>query len=226
MQRFTSFFKSNIGLKVVMGVTGILFATFLIAHVAGNMLLLVSPELFNKYAYALTSNKALLYTAEAGLVGILVAHIVSAAILSKRNRAARPQSYAKKQNSGRSRRRWWSSNMGISGLFILFFIVVHLLNFKWGPYFTTVVDDTEMRDLAKLVISDFQQPVKVAFYSIAMVLIAMHLMHGVRSAFATLGLESPRYERPLYFIARFWAVGVMGLFLLIPLWIYFIGVPQ
>lgn len=226
MKRIFSFLNSNIGLKLIMGVTGLALALFLVVHVAGNLTLLVSPELFNQYAYMLTSNKALLYTAEAGLIAMFGAHIYAAITLSRRNKKARSVRYAVKSNSNRSRRSWLSSNMAITGTFLLVFLVFHLMNFKFGEYIPTVQNGTEMRDLAALVIADFSQPLKVAFYSIAMLVMTMHLLHGVRSAFSTLGAEHPRISKIIALGSKGLVVAVGLGFLIIPLWIYFIGVES
>lgn len=205
-----------------MAITGFLLALFLLVHMAGNIVILVSQEAFNKYAYALTSNKALLFSAEAGLIALLGIHFVASVVLTRRNKKARPQRYEYRENTKKSRRTWASSNMIITGLFILLFLVVHLLNFKFGEEVMIEQDGVLMRDLAYNVIASFQKPLEVAFYVIAMIMIAMHLSHGFRSAFGTLGLETSRTEKILKRISQVYLVVVFGGFIFIPLGIYFL----
>lgn len=206
-----------------MSLTGMALSVFLLAHVAGNLLILVNPLLFNDYAYALTKNKAFLYTAEAGLIAVFVLHIVMAIKLSRANREARPERYEVRANSGRSRRFWGSSNMGITGTLILIFLVFHIWHFKYGESYPTVQNGVEMRDLAKNVIDDFQRLEYVAIYVAALLLVGLHLLHGFRSAFETLGLATTRWDSAFKIASRVYVVGVIGGFLLIPIAIFLKG---
>lgn len=220
MCKFIQFFKSNIGLKFCMAVSGTLLCLFLLVHMAGNLLILADAQVFNDYAYALTKNKILLYVAEAGLLGIVGLHIVAAVVLARRNRAARPQAYQVKTNSGLSRRNWFSSNMIITGGFVVFFLVYHINHFKFGPEYQTVQNGVPMRDLARLVEHEFTEAYEVILYVVAMLVIAFHLFHGVRSLFATFGAESGKSMRLIQAISYSFVVLVMGGFILIPLTIF------
>ena len=108
MLKLKLFFESLIGLKLIMAVTGILLCLFLLTHVAGNLTILIYPELFNAYAFNLTSNKAFLYAAEVGLASIFILHIFAAIKLTLMNRRARPVAYQFQSNTGKSRRSWMS----------------------------------------------------------------------------------------------------------------------
>lgn len=224
MSKLKLLFDSLIGLKLIMAVTGILLCLFLLTHVAGNLTILIDPELFNAYAFNLTSNKAFLYTAEVGLASIFILHIFAAIKLTRMNRKARPVSYAFQSNTGRSRRSWMSSNMGLTGTLILLFLIFHIRNFKFGEEVMISQNGQEMRDLAFNVINDFQQPFYVLIYVVAMLILVMHLLHATQSFFATLGLESSRTLALSENFSRIFVLLVGGGFLLIPLWIYFVGV--
>jgi succinate dehydrogenase / fumarate reductase cytochrome b subunit len=206
-----------------MALTGLGLALFLLAHVAGNLVILVSTTAFNQYAHALTSNLALLYTAEAGLIALFVVHIVLAIQLTRRNRAARPVAYYRVSNTGRSRRFWGSSNMAISGLVILIFIVYHILHFKFGPSYSTIEGETPMRDLARLVFEEFAKPSQVAIYEIALLMLGMHLWHGFRSLWDTLGVGTSRCDKLIKRITHAYVIVVIGGFMMIPLWIFLTG---
>lgn len=224
MSKAICFFRSSIGLKFIMAVSGLLMSLFLLAHVLGNLVILVSPEAYNAYSHALTSNKPLLYGAEVGLIVIVIAHFFSAVILTRRNRAARVIGYKVKQNSGRSRRTWLSSYMIVSGLFLLFFIVIHLLDFKFGEEFSVVQDGVQMRDIARLVLAELSEAGEAIFYVVAMLILGAHLIHGVRSAFSSIGVDAPRYTCAIKLISYGYLVLVVGGFLLIPIWIFLGGV--
>jgi len=206
-----------------MASSGMLLALFLLAHVAGNLVILLSASKFNEYAHMLTSNLPLLYAAEAGLIAITLIHIAVAIQITRMNKTARPIAYQVKQNTGRSRRWWGSSNMGITGTFILLFIIYHILHFKFGANYTTIENGVEVRDLARLVFEEFKEPFEVGLYVVAMILIGMHLMHGFRSIWDTMGLNDSKRDCLIKNATRLYVVLVFGGFLAIPLWIFFFG---
>ena len=86
---------SSVGKKFVMGITGLLLCGFLVTHLAGNLLMLVSPDAYNGYAHALHSNELLIKFAEVGLLVLFVTHLYLAFATSRENRQARgPVGYA------------------------------------------------------------------------------------------------------------------------------------
>lgn len=206
-----------------MASSGMLLALFLVAHMAGNIVILVSASKYNEYSYALTANKLLLFTAEAGLIALLLVHLVVAIQLTCRNRAARPVPYAMKSNTGRSRRWWASSNMGVLGTLVLIFIIYHLIHFKFGTHYVTTENGVEMRDLAKLVFEEFKEPFEVCLYVAAMIVVGMHLAHGFRSIWDTLGINDSKRNRLIRMLTHLYIVVVFGGFISIPLWIFFFG---
>jgi len=218
------FFNSSIGLKITMALTGMLLCGFLLIHMLGNLLILFSPEAYNLYSFNLTSNKIFLYTAEVGLLGLTLLHILVAIKLSIHNRRSRPERYQYKKNTSLSRRSWYSSNMIITGGIILYFIVTHLLEFRFGEEIMTEQKSVPMRDIAASVIGEFQDLEDVIFYIVAITLLMLHILHGLRSAFASLGLEYPRYEKSFHVLSRLFVFGVSAGFIVIPIWIYFVGV--
>ncbi len=221
--RLGKFLCSSIGLKLLMSLTGLGLALFLITHVAANLLVLVDGAKLNAYSHALISNEALLFSAEAGLLGIFLLHIYVAIRLTRMNRAARPIAYASMKDTGRSRRWFGSSNMGITGLLILIFVIYHLIHFKWGTYYTTIQDGVEMRDLSALIREEFHETFEVLLYVGAMIVIAIHLWHGIRSLFDTLGVAKSSWDKLFWALSRAYVILVMGGFTMIPLWIYFLG---
>src|SRR5205085_11893527 len=126
MNIFTHVFKSSLGRKYVMAITGFFLFLFVIAHLAGNLQLFLGPEALNRYGHFLQSNPELLWPARAALLVLVALHIWAALALSGENRAARPVGYAVYRPVGSS---YASRTMLMSGLIALVFIIYHLLHF-------------------------------------------------------------------------------------------------
>jgi succinate dehydrogenase / fumarate reductase cytochrome b subunit len=215
-----SFFSSSVGSKILIGLTGLLLFGFLISHLLGNLTLFGGAPAFNAYAHKLESLGPLVYLAEAGLIAIFLLHIVKTMLNYRRNAAARPKGYQEKRWAGHtSRKSWASTTMALTGLFILFFVVVHVRTFKFGPWY--IDPETGHRDLFRLVTEIYSNPLYVGFYVAAMVLIGMHLNHGISSAAQSLGLSNQRYGRGLVLGGRVLAVLIAGGFAVLPLFMYY-----
>ena len=123
------FWQSSVGKKAVMAVTGLAMVAFLISHVLGNLQVFEGPQKINDYSAALRRLGPLLWLLRAGLAASLVLHVIAAYQLTQRKRAARPIGYAEHdpQVSTFAARtiRW-------GGVFVLVFIVLHLLHFTFG----------------------------------------------------------------------------------------------
>ncbi len=209
---------SSIGKKIIMGACGAIWAGFVFAHMAGNMLILVSAELYNKYGHAIVSNKPLLYVAEVVLVSALLVHAIIGIMLTLENRKAKPVKYAVAA-SGEKRTTLASRTMAFHGSVILFFVIYHLITFKYGPEYTVTYDGVVMRDLHRLVMEVFQQPIYVVGYIICLLLLGWHLSHGVSSVFQTLGLNHPKYHNKIKWIACIYALVVAAGFISQPLYV-------
>jgi succinate dehydrogenase / fumarate reductase cytochrome b subunit len=189
--QLSGFLSSSIGKKQIMGLTGLALSGFLLTHMLGNFLLLVGKDAFNLYAHTLTSNPAI-YLAEAVLVALFLTHFFIAMKLTFENKKARPQKYFVKTKTGRGS-NFASSTMPYTGMIIMIFLVLHLLNFKYGTHYTTDVEGKEIRDIYRTVIEYFQNPFYTAWYVFAMITIAIHLSHGFQSAFQSLGFRGPDF---------------------------------
>lgn len=222
MSAFRFYLSSSIMKKQVMGVTGLLLCGFLLSHLAGNCLIYVGSDAFNVYAYTLISNP-LIYVAEAILAVIFLTHLGLALKLTIENKAARPQRYYIKQNTGRGA-TFASSTMPYTGMIILVFLVLHLLHFKFGPVYMTTVDGVEMRDLYKTVVEYFQSPLNVAWYIFVMIALAIHVSHGFWSAFQSIGFSHPKYNCAIKFISKAFAVLVFVGYSALPIYCHLQGV--
>ncbi len=211
--------SSSIGTKVLVAITGICLFLFLISHLAGNLLVFVGPAMFNEYSHKLVSNP-IIWIAEAGLLAVFVTHVWKAVTNYLKNRGARPVRYTMTRNAGGpSRKSPASSTMIVTGLVTLVFVVLHLKTFKFGPYY----EIEGVRDLYRLEVEVFSNPLYVAFYVACMVLIGFHLWHGVGSSAESLGIDHPRRTPFILKFSKVMAVILAGGFLIIPIVIFLMG---
>ncbi|MCB0371227.1 MAG: succinate dehydrogenase cytochrome b subunit [Bdellovibrionales bacterium] len=213
------FFGSSVGKKYLMGLSGLVWAGFIFVHMLGNMLILVSPDLYNSYGHTVVSNKVLLYGTEAALIWALVTHVYCAITLTLSNRAARSSRYAATPNGGKAP-SFASQWMAVHGSIILVFIISHLITFKYGSYYETTVNGVVMRDLARLIFEVFQQPLAFGWYVISLILLGFHLTHGVRSIFQSFGLLHPAYQPIIKKAGVVYAIVVAGGFIAQPVFVF------
>ena len=183
MNWLTNTLGTSVGKKLMMAITGLGFCVFLIAHLAGNLTLYAGKDAFNSYAEHLHSLGPLLNVAELGLLFFAVIHVLTGAILFYQNFKARPVRYSVNKNAGG--RTIGSRTMPYTGFFLLLFIIFHLLNFHF-------VDKTNTT-IFQIVSSSFAKPGYVFFYTVAMIVAAIHVSHGLWSAFQTIGVNHPKY---------------------------------
>lgn len=182
---------SSVFKKQIMGVTGLLLCGFLLSHMAGNCLLFVGPEAFNKYSHALISNP-LIYGAEVILAMLFLSHMAIALRLTLENKKARPIQYHTRTVSGRGA-TFASATMPYTGIVALIFLVIHIVGIKYGTHYETTINGVEMRDIYRTTIEYFQDPIHVGIYLFAMILLGIHTSHGFWSAFQSLGFNHPKY---------------------------------
>lgn len=215
------FLRSTVGRKYLMGATGLVWMGFIFGHMAGNMLILISPDIYNAYGHAIVSNKILLYGTEIVLVSAILVHVTTAISLTKSNADARDTQYKITPN-GPKGSSWASRNMGLQGSIILAFIILHLITFKYGTHYETMVDGVKMRDLHRLVIEVFQRPGYVVWYFISLGLMMFHLSHGAHSIFQSFGILERKMQDGLKKFAWTYAVVVVAGFLSQPLYVFLI----
>lgn len=184
LDRLRTFLSSSLGQKSLMALTGLALVGFLVAHLAGNLLIFAGDEKFNAYAVALESQGALLYVAEIGLTAVFVVHIALALRTSAQNREARKSRYAIRQTMGRATAG--SRSMLVTGAIIGVFLVVHLLDFRLSP-------EKNAEQLAQMVRARLTEPTGITLYLIGVAAVGLHVSHAVQSALHTLGLHHSRY---------------------------------
>lgn len=204
------FYSSSIGRKFFVAVAGICLCGFLVLHLLGNLLIFKGAPVFNRYASALDSNP-LIPAAELILAGFFLLHILIALWLRYENKRARPMGYARYEDKGG--RTWGSRTITWTALMVLAFLIVHLKSIRFGD---------KSRGVYHLVMASLQNPFVAIFYVISMGALALHLSHGVQSAFQTLGLNHPKYTPLVKTLGRLFAAVICIGFAAIPIWALFL----
>jgi succinate dehydrogenase / fumarate reductase cytochrome b subunit len=187
MGRLRRLVSTSIGAKTIMALTGLGLFLFVIAHLLGNLTLLRGRDAMNDYAALLESMPALIWPARAGLLAIFVIHVTFAARLAHENRQARPEGY---RHEDTLQATWASRHMLLTGAVIGAFVVYHLLHFTFHVVPTGEVEMLEgRRDVYGMVVGAFRNGGIVATYVVAQFLLGVHLIHGSKSLFQTMGWD-------------------------------------
>ena len=215
--------KSSIAKKYWMAGTGLFLCLFLIGHMLGNLQLLLPAEVaskqFNEYAKFMTTNPLVKILSYITYISILF-HAIDGILLTIQNKKARPIDYAYSKPSANS--NWSSRNMGLLGVILLLFIVVHMRSFWYEMHFGEIgLDLYGQKDLYKLTTEAFHQLWSVILYVVCMVAIAFHLSHGFTSAFQSVGLNHPKINSITKKLAMFFGIAIPFAFAIIPIYIYF-----
>jgi succinate dehydrogenase / fumarate reductase cytochrome b subunit len=218
MSSFRRVFSSSVGTKLLIGLTGLLLFAYLLLHLAGNLIVFAGQDTFNGYSHVLISNP-LVVPVEIALLLVFVLHVYKTVAMWLGNQSARPVGYEKKAWAGHTSRKSVSSTTMIwTGLVTLFFVAVHLKQFKFGPWYE--IGDPPVRDLYRMEVEVFTSPLWVGFYVLCAVLVGFHLRHGISSAFQSLGADHPIYTKRLVLLGTILAVLIGAGFALIPIWVY------
>jgi succinate dehydrogenase / fumarate reductase cytochrome b subunit len=183
MNWFIDLLRTSIGKKLLMAFTGMGFCVFLFIHLIGNLTLYGGKDFFLSYVEHLHALGPLIIIAECGLLLFAVIHVTTGIILFIENWRARPVGYLMKKNAGG--RTIGSATMPYTGILILAFIIIHLLN----VHFVDLSQQTVFQVLKNI----FSFLPYVVFYTLAVIIVAIHVSHGFWSLFQTLGANHPKY---------------------------------
>ena len=211
-----SFYRSSIGKKIIVAVTGAMLIGFVIMHLIGNLQFFAGPAVINEYGTKLRHLPfGLLWVMRLGLLAVAVAHIVTTILLVKENRAAKGQGYAK---SNSVQAKLATRIMALSGIILLSYIVFHILHFTTHNVDVAYATwkDGEHHDVYRMLVAGFSNVGISAFYILAMVLLAMHLSHGAASLFQTLGIRTKKMSCTLGLCAQVVAWVVCAGYISIP----------
>ena len=180
-----AFYRSTVGKKIIMAVTGVIGIAFVILHMAGNLQLFAGREKLNAYAAILHGPlHEVVLLQRVVLVVAVVLHVLMAWQLTLLNRRARPVGYARREPQVST---WAARTMRWGGVFLLVFIVLHVLHFTTLDLDRSFVPLDAYGNLVKA----FADPWMAAFYLAAMVFLGLHLYHGAWSSARTLGVAQP-----------------------------------
>lgn len=213
------FYRSTVGKKVIMAVTGLIGIGFVILHMAGNLQVFVGADKINAYGALLHGPLAeVTWVLRAVLIVAVLLHVVMAVQLAARARRARPVGYqqrASQVSTVASRMMRWG------GVLLVVFIVVHILHFttqRIDPAgWAGKTDTAGHRDVYGNIVASFHVWWVTALYLSAMIALGLHLYHGAWSSIRTLGYAKPSAHSQRRPIAIVVAVIVWAGFTLVPL---------
>jgi succinate dehydrogenase / fumarate reductase cytochrome b subunit len=192
VNRVVRFYEAPIGKKVIMAITGVILFGYVVAHLLGNLQIYGDPQQINKYAAFLhnPANAGLLWIARTALLVAVIMHIVASVQLWKLKSDARPVAYVKKDDAAAT---YASRTMMWSGPIVAAFVIFHVLHLTVGAVLPLQEIGPNEPNVRANVIAGFMNPAVSAFYILAMILLCMHLYHGLWSMFQSLGFSHPRY---------------------------------
>jgi len=188
-----AFFRSTIGQKFLVGISGLGISGFALTHMAGNLLIFKGPEAYNTYGHNLI-HMPFFIVAELGLLGMFLMHIGLTVRLVMKNKSAREVSYSNRAE-GKKATSFAALTMILSGALMLAFLVLHIATFKYGAYYSVTYNGVEMRDLYRLIEEKFKSPLYSGWYVLCLALLLVHLSHGIKATFQSLGLLSSNHAR-------------------------------
>jgi succinate dehydrogenase cytochrome b subunit len=210
VRRSLGSYQTTIGKKFLMAVSGGILYLYILAHLAGNLLIYGGRDTLNDYAHLLHAHPSLLWMARIVLLAAVGVHIVTSIQLWWLNKyVARPIGYVRKKDVPPA---YASGTMMWSGPIIAFFVIFHVLHLTTG----SVGLPFRELDAYDNLVSGFRIAWVAAIYVVAMLFLSMHLYHGFWSLFQSLGVSHPRLDRRLKYIAHGLAIAIGAGFISIP----------
>jgi succinate dehydrogenase / fumarate reductase cytochrome b subunit len=202
----SAFYRSSVGKKMIVAVTGIILILFVVGHLLGNLQIFLGPDWINGYSQHLRDLGPLLWLIRIVLLATVLTHIYFTILLAIENRRARPEPYVDRDYVKAS---WASRHMVVSGLVVLAFIIFHLLHFtarKFNPQFPLLkLDPLNRYDVYSMMVYGFENVYVSIFYVVGLFLLTLHLTHGSSSFFQSLGLNDRKLTPRLALGGRIFA---------------------
>ncbi|MBL0310283.1 MAG: succinate dehydrogenase cytochrome b subunit [Bacteroidetes bacterium] len=212
-------FKSSIGKKLLMSLTGLFLIVFLVVHASINSMIWFNDGgvTFSHWGHFMGTN-LIMRTMEIVLVAGFLVHIVDGLMLWKQNRDARPVKYAYNDPSANS--KWYSRSMGLLGTLILIFLIIHTSHF-WIPNRANQFMTGEELNLFQMMQNEFSEWYVVLIYCAGCFSLFWHLLHGFKSAFQSLGLNHLKYNKAIAITGMAFSIIVPFIFAMMPISMYF-----
>lgn len=209
-------YKTTVGKKAVMAVTGAVLLGYVTVHMLGNLKVFLGPESIDGYGRWLREilapvfgHEGVLWLARLGLLLCVVLHLTAATQLARRAGAARPAGY---QHRVRVQGSYAARTMRWGGLIIGLFVIYHILDLTAGYLNPHGVSGEIYRNVT----ADFQYWYVVLAYTVAVLALGFHLRHGVWSALRSLGVASAARARAVRMVAFGYATVITVGFLCVP----------
>lgn len=216
----SSMLKSSIAKKVAMALSGLFLITFLTLHFVINLTSVFSADAFNTASHFMGYNPVIQFAMQPILIAGVIFHFVMGIVLEIKNRSARPVAYA--SYNGSANASWASRNMIISGLVVLAFIGLHFYDFWVHEMIYKYVDVSSIEPTRyyEELNHKFESPIRTGLYTLAFVLLSIHLWHGFNSSFQSVGFNNS-YSKSLHKLGYSFAVIVPVGFIIIALFHHF-----
>ncbi|MCB2223962.1 MAG: succinate dehydrogenase cytochrome b subunit [Actinobacteria bacterium] len=192
---FLEFYRSAVGKKWVMAVTGIILIGYLLAHMVGNLKMYLGPESINAYGESLRDlgghlvpRTHLLWIMRIGLVAATALHLHAAITLTFLNWRSRPARYDERHYAAAN---YASRTMIYGGVIVAAFVVFHLMDLTWGSGGAEFARGLPYENI----VHSFERLPVALFYIVANLLLGVHLYHGAWSMFQSIGLNHPRFNQ-------------------------------
>ena len=222
-------YRTTIGRKIIMAVTGLVGIGFVLGHMYGNLKIFIGPEYFQEYAEGLRALGApvfghthVLWIMRLVLLACVILHVWAAYTLYQDSNHARSTNYAQHKTLQAT---FASLYIRVGGTIILIFLIFHLAQFTWGT--PGISPDFVSGEVYNNVVLGFQSYfyLPAIFYLIVMVILGFHIYHGAWSMFQTLGLNNKNYTHALRTLSLALAIIIAGGFSVVPLAVIF-GILQ
>lgn len=197
------FYRSAVGKKWVMAITGLMLLGFVLVHMIGNLKLYLSKEDINLYGESLRGlgghlvpHTSLLWLLRGGIVVALVLHLHCALSLTLLSRKARPDKYQAPRDYIAA--NFASRTMRFSGPLIALYLLFHLADLTWGNANSEFLRGDPYNNL----VYSFQRVPVAILYIVANLALGLHLLHGIWSMFQSLGVNNPRFNQARRWLAQ------------------------
>lgn len=181
--------------KAIMATTGLIMMLFVLVHMIGNLKIFTDPEAMDAYAawlrqilIPLLPYEGVLWIVRIVLSLTVILHVACALILWRRNRSTHTPGMRR-----RGRLMWTATLMMPTGIVIVTWLIVHLLDLTIGALVASSAfahPDPAFHAVAN-VLASLSRPSMATAYLFALTALGIHLAHGIPVAIKDLGASSP-----------------------------------
>ena len=202
-----NFILTSIGKKVAMAISAIFLMIFLLQHFLINITSVFSEDIFNMLSHFMGTNFLVQFILQPILIFGVIFHFVMGFYLEIQNRKATKYEYHKVKGGANS--TWMSRNMIWSGLVVLSFLVLHFIDF-WVPEMNYKYVDFKPEDPNRYyeeLVHKFENILRVGFYCVSFILLALHLLHGFSSSLKSMG-ATKSYASSIKTLSYIYSIGI------------------